>query len=346
MEALVDAALKLQGVVIGIAGLLAVATPTSPAAQTGAARGSSGDRTAIARTPWNDPDLQGEWTSEGEYGVPVERPAQYGTRQFLTADEYAKRLEDVRLRDERDARRIDVFAGNVEGASAPIPHWREYNTTSRRTSLVVDPPDGRLPARVPQARVPAGQQCGSLLGGEPCDSYEQYGLGVRCIVHGGGFPDAMFPAVYDANMRIIQSPGVVAISYELIHDTRIIPLDGARQPSASSPRSPSLRTYMGLARGHWEGPTLVVETSNLKANTRGSSPALRLVERFTRTGRDSIDYTVTFIDPATWTAPWTAALDLKARPRNAGVFEYACHEGNYGMSNMLSAARALERKSR
>jgi hypothetical protein len=102
--------------------------------------------------------------------------------------------------------------------------------------------------------------------------------------------------------------------------------------------------YMGDARGHWEGTTLVVETTNLKANTRGSSPALRLVERFTRTGRDSIDYQVTFIDPATWTAPWTAALDLKARPAEAGVFEYACHEGNYGMSNMLSAARYLERK--
>jgi hypothetical protein len=343
MEALVGSALKLQTVVVSIAGLLAVAAPTTPAAQTGVARGATADRSAVARTPWNDPDLQGEWTSEGEYGVPIERPPQFGTRQFLTPDEYAKRLEDVRLRDERDAKRIDVFAGNVEGASAPIPHWREYNTTSRRTSLVIDPPDGRLPARVPQARVPAGQQCGSLLGGEPCDSYEQYGLGVRCIVHGGGFPDAMFPAVYDANMRIIQSPGVVAISYELIHDTRIIPLDRVRQPSTVSP---SIRTYMGIARGHWDGATLVVETSNLKANTRGSSPALRLVERFTRTGRDSIDYTVTFIDPATWTMPWTAALDLRARPRNAGVFEYACHEGNYGMSNMLSAARSQEHKTR
>ena len=117
-------------------------------------------------------------------------------------------------------------------------------------------PDGKIIAiggtdgTVTLWQAATGQQCGSLLGGEPCDSYEQYGLGVRCIVHGGGFPDAMFPAVYDANMRIIQSPGVVAISYELIHDTRIIPLDGVRQPSASSPRSPSLRTYMGLARDH------------------------------------------------------------------------------------------------
>jgi hypothetical protein len=294
------------------------------------------------RTSWGDPDLHGEWTSEGEYGVPFERPAQFGTRPFLNDEEYARRLEDTRIRDERDLARVDVLSGKVEGASAPIPHWREYNTTSRRTSLVVDPPDGRLPPRTPQARRIAPQQCGSLLGGEPCDSYEEYGLGVRCIVHGGGFPDAMFPAVYNANMRITQAPGYVVITYELIHDTRIIPIETSqRRPSLS----PAIRMYMGDARGRWDGTSLVVETTNLKANTRGASPALRLTERFTRVGRDSIQYQVTFTDPTTWTAPWTAALDLKSRPDNAGVFEYACHEGNHGMSNMLSAARTLERTS-
>jgi hypothetical protein len=293
------------------------------------------------RTPWGDPELQGEWTSEGEYGVPLERPAQYGTRQFLTDAEYAKRLDDVRLRDERDLARVDVLAGKVDGPNAPIPHWREYKTNSRRTSLVIDPPDGRLPARTPQARRLTPQRCGTLQGGEPCDTYEDYGLGVRCIVHGGGFPDAMFPAVYNANFRIVQSPGSVAITYELIHDTRIIPLDSAPQRDAST--ASGVRAYMGHARGHWEGMTLVVETSGLKAGTRGASSELRLVERFTRTGRDAIQYQVTFIDPATWTAPWTAALDLTARPADAGVFEYACHEGNYGMFNMLSTARHLER---
>ena len=298
-----------------------------------------------ARTPWGDPDLQGEWTSEGEYGVPLERPAQFGTRQFLTDKEYADRIEDVRIRDERDLERVDVLSGKVDAPNAPIPHWREYNTTSRRTSLIVDPPDGRLPARVPQARPLPVQRCGSLQRGEPCDTYEDYGLGVRCIVHGGGFPDAMFPAVYNANMRIIQTPGLVAITYELIHDTRIIPLDPS-PASRGGPLGPpaAIRSYMGSARGHWEGTTLVVESSNFKATTRGATPGLRLVERFTRTGPDAIQYQVTFIDPATWSAPWTAALDLKARPADAGVFEYACHEGNYGMSNMLSTARYLERK--
>jgi hypothetical protein len=305
--------------------------------------GAQTSRTAAwsGRTPWGDPDLHGEWTSEGEYGVPFERPRQYGTRQFLTDQEYAARLDEIRIRDERDLAPVDVLSGRVEGPSAPIPHWREYNTTSRRTSLVIDPPDGRLPPRTAQARPIPVQRCGSLLGGEPCDSYDEYGLGVRCIVHGGGFPDAMVPAVYNANMRITQSPGYVVITYELIHDTRVIPLNSQR-PALS----PKIRMYMGDARGRWDGSTLVVETGNLKANTRGASPGLRLTERFTRTGRNSIDYQVTFVDPATWTAPWTAALDLKGRPDDAGVFEYACHEGNHGMSNMLSAARALEHTAR
>jgi hypothetical protein len=297
------------------------------------------DPVVSERTPWGDPDLQGEWTAEGEYGVPFERPAQFGTRAVMSDAEYAKRLDDVRIRDARDLERVDVLSGKVEGANAPIPHWREYNTTSRRTSIVVDPPDGRLPPRVPQARPLPVQRCGSLQRGEPCDTYEDYGLGVRCIVHGGGFPDAMFPAVYNANFRIMQTQDYVVITYELIHDTRIIPLRSNRPPL-----SPAIRTYMGDARGRWEGQTLVVETTNLKANTRGSSPGLRLIERFTRTGRDAVAYQVTFVDPATWTAPWTAALELKGRPDEAGVFEYACHEGNHGMRYMLAASRLTDQK--
>jgi hypothetical protein len=143
-------------------------------------------------------------------------------------------------------------------------------------------------------------------------------------------------------MRIVQSPGYLAITYELIHDTRVIRLLPAPPRDALSPSA--IRTYMGAARGWWDGATLVVETGNLKAATRGASPGLRLIERFTRTGRDAMEYRVTFNDPATWTEPWTAALDLKARPADAGVFEYACHEGNYGLRNMLSTSRYLERR--
>src|SRR5687767_2997632 len=300
------------------------------------------DKAWTGRTLWGDLDLQGEWTAEGEYGVPFERPPQFGTRQFLTDEEHAKRLEDVRIRDQCDLAPVDVLSGKVDAPNAPIPHWREYNTTSRRTSLVIDPPNGRLPPRTPTARPVPVQRCGSLQRGEPCDSYEDYGLGVRCIVHGGGFPDAMFPAVYNANFRVVQTPGAVAIVYELIHDTRIIPIESS--PRRDAPLlSPAIRMYMGAARGRWEGTTLVVETTNLKANTRGASSGLRLIERFTRTSQDTIRYHVTFNDPATWTAPWTAALDLKARRDDAGVFEYACHEGNYGMRYMLAASRLQDR---
>jgi len=294
------------------------------------------------RTPWGDLDLQGEWTTEGEYGVPLERSAEFADRAFLTDEEYAKRLADVQERDERDLRNVDVSSGKVDGPNAPIPHWREYETDSRRTSLVIDPPNGRLPPRTPEAAPPPVQRCGSLQRGEPCDSYVDYGLGVRCIVHGGGFPDAMFPAVYNANFRIVQAPGVVAITYELIHDTRIIPIDSSQQGHHVSP---AIRMYMGDARGHWEGATLVVETTNLTAGTRGASAELRLVERFKRVSTGLIEYQVTFVDPHTWTTPWTAALDMKARPADAGVFEYACHEGNYGIRNMLSTARYLERQA-
>jgi len=323
------------------AAVLVIAASGYAVAQARSAAAQPDERSWTGRTTWGDPDLQGEWTSEGEYGVPLERPAQFGTRGVLTEQEHAKRLDDVRVRDERDLARVDVLSGKVEGANAPIPHWREYNTTSRRTSLIVDPPDGRLPPRAAQARELPVQRCGSLQRGEPCDSYEDYGLGVRCIVHGGGFPDAMFPAVYNANMRIVQTPGFVAITYELIHDTRVIPIDDAT--SRAPLLSPAVRMYMGAARGRWEGSTLVVETTNLKVGTRGASAGLRLIERFTRSARNHIGYRVTFNDPATWTAPWTAALDLAARPDDAGVFEYACHEGNYGMANMLGTSRFLER---
>ena len=234
-----------------------------------------------------------------------------------------------------------MLAGKVDGPNAPIPHWREYNTTSRRTSLVIDPPDGRFPPRLAGGRaVPGPQRCGSLAGGEPCDTYEDYGLGVRCIVHGEGFPDAMFPAVYNANLRIMQSPGFVAITYELIHDTRVIPID---PPASRDPLSPTIRMYMGDARGHWDG------TDAGRRDRQSEDDHARLVpgaaaDRALHAHRqDSMQYQVTFTDPATWTAPWTAALDLKRGPDDAGVFEYACHEGNYGMRNMLSAARVLER---
>ena len=175
--------------------IVAFVLGTAGAAYAGRAAAQESPGAWTQRTSWGDLDLQGEWTTEGEYGVPLERPREFGTRQFLTDEEYAKRLADVEQRNERDLRAVKVLEGQVEAPNAPIPHWREYDTDSRRTSLVIDPPDGRLPPRTADAAPPPVQRCGSLQRGEPCDSYKDYGLGVRCVVHGGGFPDAMFPAV-------------------------------------------------------------------------------------------------------------------------------------------------------
>ena len=311
----------------------------------GSAPAASADSAAgkTSRTPWNDPDLQGDWTSEPEYGVPFERPAELGERAWLTDKEFAERLAQAKQRDEDDVAAIDVLTGGVNMPTAPVPHWREQGTSSRRTSLVIDPPNGRIPPRTPQRRTdPPAPTCGGLLTGEPCDSAQDYGLHVRCIIHGSGFPAAMFPTLYNANLRVVQGPGFVAVTYEMIHDTRVIPLDGR------PPLSPAIRLWLGDARGRWEGNTLVVETTNFsdKTSYRGSGKSLRLVERFARADKETLHYEVTAVDPATWTAPWTAALDLKARPPGQGLFEYACQEGNYGLFYMLSTARAAEKARR
>ena len=271
------------------------------------ARQRRGPRVPVGVTPIS----RASGPPKANTGVPFERPAQYGTRAFLTDAEYRKRLDDVRVRDEKDLERVDVLAGPVSGANAPIPHWREYGTTSRRTSLIVNPQTVAFPARVPGAKPwPVRQRCGTLAGGEPCDTYEDYGLGVRCIVHGEGVPDAMFPAVYNANVRVVQSPGFVAITYELIHDTRVIAID---PPADRDPLRSSVRSYMGASRGHWDGTTLVVETANLKTTPRGSTPSLKVVERFTRTAKGTMSYKATLPiprhgrRPGRWRSTWPHA---------------------------------------
>jgi hypothetical protein len=203
---------------------------------------------------------------------------------------------------------------------------------------VVDPPDGRVPpltreAEKRQERRPGG---GGSFGAGPFERPEDFSLYDRCITR--GLPAVMFPAAYNNNTRIVQAPGYVALTHEMIHETRLIPLDG--QPFASGRR----REYLGDARGRWDGDTLVIETRNFsdKTNYRGAGAHLRLVERFRR-GQKGLRYEVTVDDPHTFTRPWTAALNLK---RGAALFEYACHEGNYAMRNMLSAARAAEAVAR
>jgi hypothetical protein len=306
----------------------------------------NGQRPATPHTPWGDPDLQGVWTSEAELSVPFERPREFGDRQFLTDAEFAKRQEQSRTQIVSDNAEFDAAtadtrnAGAVGSATSPPPHWLERGKVSRRTSLVIDPPDGRIPATTPAARArltrPAGTFSANGLFNAAAifNGPEDLSLWERCISR--GLPGAIFPTVYNANTRIVQGPGFVAITYEMIHDTRVVPIDGPGHVASS------VRSYFGDSRGHWDGDTLVVDATNFsdKTNYRGSRDTLHLIERFTRSA-GGLHYEVTVDDPSTWTRPWTAALDMAAQP-GEGLFEYACHEGNNSMRNILSASRAAE----
>jgi hypothetical protein len=296
---------------------------------------------SVPRTPWGDPDLQGDWTSQSELGVPFERPKEFGTRQELSEEEFAKAADRLRAERERDNAEFDLEtadrtnAGAVGSATSPPPHWLERGSPSRRTSMVIDPPDGRVPEISADAQARIQRQVRGSFGNGPFNGPADFTLYDRCITR--GTPGSMFPAVYNANTRIVQGPGFVAITYEMIHETRIIPLDG-RDHTPSS-----IRQYHGDSRGRWEGNTLVVDVRNFngKVNYRGAAENLRLVERFTRVGPNDLRYEVTIEDATTFAKPWTAALNFK--PQAEEMFEYACHEGNHAMFNMLSAARAAER---
>lgn len=299
------------------------------------------------KTPWGDPDLQGTYTTDDLQGVPFERPEEFGTRRFLTDEEVAERAASVDRQndaietgerpDEGFWKRVKAL-NKVEGEAVPANFIEYARRASRLTSLVSDPPDGRIPALVPQAR--ERRTPGDYLGNDP-QSYLDMTLYDRCITRGvtAGF----FPAIYGNGSQFVQTRGMVAIRYEMVHETRLIPLD-------NRPRA-KVKTYMGESRGHWEGNTLVVETKNFKGgllSVHGNTPYsedLVLTERFTRVAPDIIQYEVTVNDPKTYTRPWTATLPLR-QESGYEVYQYACHEGNYSMRNRLSAARTLEAEGR
>ena len=297
----------------------------------------------VPRTPWGDPDISGAFTNKDQQGIPFERDPALGTRRFLTEQEYAARDEAARARVSREDSAFDAEdpdgspANGVWPSTAPPPHWGDRGTPTRRTSLVVDPPDGRIPPMTVDAqRRPAPRRRGST-GPGPFDGPEDLSFYDRCISR--GLPNSMMPAFYGNSYQIVQAPGSVAIRYEMVHETRIIPLDGR-------PRlSPRIRQYMGDARGHWEGTTLVVETTNFRPELvyrNANANAVKLIERFTRTAPDRVQWSVTVDDPTTWTRPWTFELDL-TQDSGESPLEYSCHEGNYAMFNILSGARADEK---
>lgn len=286
------------------------------------------------RTPWGDPDLQGVWNTDNNFSVPLERPPEFADKEFLDGTDLEQALASR-------ARLIEAIATGGEVGAGP-EHWYEnLNARSQRSSLIIDPPNGRLPAFVPEYRERVAAADEARRGRGPADSYVDRSLWDRCITV--GLPFVMFPTGYNNNVQIIQAPGYVTITHEMIHDTRIVPLDG--RPHISS----AIRHYMGDSRGHWEGDTLVIEVTNFHPNIatyhpmtsfRGSGASLRLIERYTRTGPDAMHYEVTVDDPETFERPYTAVLDMVA---GEAIYEYACHEGNLAMANILSAARAEER---
>ncbi|MBM3772793.1 MAG: hypothetical protein FJW27_16175 [Acidimicrobiia bacterium] len=300
---------------------------------------------AIPRKLDGRPDLQGYWTTQTF--TPLQRPDRYANQPFLT-DEEAARLTALLSQPNVDPLRGGIFAAadhdresNVEQADPTHydnAQWlttsRPKTLTSRRTSLIVDPPNGRFPPLTEEGQKRAAARRAAVN----FDSYAGRPLQERCIVWTHEGPP-MMPPPYNDVTQILQSAGYVTIVRELATNLpRLIPTDG--RPSAAA----SIRQWGGISRGRWEGDTLVVETTNFSEKTafQGATESLRVVERFTRVSADRIDYTFTVSDPATWTAPWTVELPMI---RSEGpLHEYACHEGNYGLVNILRGARAADQK--
>ena len=299
----------------------------------------------LARTPDGQPDLQGVWSNNTV--TPLERPKQFGTRQFLTDEELTTLKQ----------RAAQLFAGDGDAAFGDTlfetlltdtkkfvsrdgrtgdynQFWLVERDWNNRTSLITDPPDGRLPALTAEGE--SRQAAAAAARQRPAAGPEDRSLSERCITF--GVP--RLQAAYNSYYQIVQSSGYVAIMMETIHDTRIVPLD-------NRPHVPQdIRQWHGDPRGHWEGNTLVVETTNFspKSNFRGAAENLRLVERFTRVGPDTLNYEVTVTDPTIWTRPWTAMIPL--RRSTDLVYEYECHEGNSGLAGILAGARAEEKATK
>ncbi len=299
------------------------------------------DAQSVRRTPWGDPDLQGIWPSGAMIEVPFERPRALGTRAELTDEEYRKFADEIAAQASEDLSE-DAPTSGRDTAVTPPSHWLERGKPSHQTSLVVDPPDGRIPPMTDEGA--AGAAAWRLRANPDYrpDSVEELRAYDRCISR--GVLGSSYPNIYGTGMQIIQQPGLVVIRYEMIHETRVIPLDG--RPHVG----PRIRSYMGDARGHWDGATLVVETTNFNGRTGSlgrngdgdpTSAALRVTERFTLADRDTLQYRVTVDDPKTFTRPWTVAFPM-TRDSSYQMFEYACHEGNYAVRNILSGARAAE----
>jgi hypothetical protein len=305
-------------------------------------RSSRSSAYSAPRTPWGDPDLQGIYTNSDEAGTPMARPAEFAGRkpEDITPEEMARLAKERAARIEKTAQIIGATEDNNTGAGPP--HWYEnYNPRNSRPWMVLDAPDYQVPPTTQEARDRAAALRAARGGGDgyyvgPFRGPEEFTPYVRCITR--GVPGSMMPAIYGNSYDITQAPGYVAIRYEMVHETRVIPLTA--RPHASR----AIRSYMGDARGRWDGDTLVVETTNYleAAAYGGASSSLKTTERFTPTGPDTIEWSIRLDDPRTWTRPWSFGMRLTRDPQSQ-LFEYACHEGNEGLRNMLKVAREAEK---
>src|SRR5262245_8287656 len=276
------------------------------------------------RTPDGHPDLQGYWYFGA--ATPLERPQEFAGKAVLTTEEAAA------FEKRTDERRGDTLAVHA-------PEWLDYGKhlgADRRTSLIIDPPDGRVPPLTPAARARVAARRARIQSG-PADNPEDRPIQERCLVFGAGPP--LLPGPYNNNLEIVQTPGAVLVHSEMIHDARIVALDGRPAPP------PAMRFWLGASRGRWDGDTLVVETTNFAESVsfRGSDENLRVVERLTLEGRDELRYEFTIDDPTAFTRPWTGAFTMTRTTDK--MYEFACYEGNYGLPNILSAARSEEKRA-
>lgn len=323
---------KLILAVVIAVGSLATAPAAGQAVAAAAKTSAQKSTRTPPRTPWGQPDLQGIW--DFATITPLERPKELAGKETLTAEEAAdfeQRTLQQRNPDRRDG------GSQADVGRAYNQFWWDYGSKvvgTRRTSLVTDPADGRVPPLTPEAQKRADAR--NAVRQAPPRGPEDRNLWELCILGGNAGPP-MAPGPYNNNVQIFQTPGSVVILNEMINDARVVPLDGR-------PHLPSqIRQWRGDSRGRWEGNTLVVDTTNFgdEPNFRGATSKLHVVERFTRVAPDTLLYEFKVEDPATWTKPWSAAVPMTKT--EGPMFEYACHEGNYGMFNMLAGARAGEK---
>jgi hypothetical protein len=286
------------------------------------------------RAPDGHPDLQGTWNFSSL--TPLERPAQFAGKPVLTDAEAAEFERETLERIDADRRRESADA---DVAQAYNNAWYDRGTKvvgTKRSSLIVDPPDGRIPALTPAGQAVAAARADVRRGRGPADGPEDRSLAERCLLFNAGPP--LLPGPYNNNLQIIQNRDYVVIANEMIHDVRIVPLDGRPHVPAA------IRRWQGDPRGHWDGDTLVVETTNFsdRTNFRGADTNLRLVERFKRVDAKTLDYQFTVDNPNVFSRPWTVSLPMTAS--DGRIYEYACHEGNYAMTGILRGARAQERE--